>query len=60
MLEIAAVAPTPSVPIVQGNDVVHAPLFETNVRLAGVGSLTVTPVAEDGPLLTTLMLNVTF
>ena len=35
--------------IVQGNGVVQAPLFETNVRPAGVGSLTITFAAADGP-----------
>lgn len=41
--------PAGIVPSEQGNGVVHAPLFETNVTPAGGVSLTVTPVASDGP-----------
>jgi hypothetical protein len=48
------------VPRLQGNAVVQAPVFETNVRPAGVGSLTTTLPAEAGPLLTTVIVYVTF
>lgn len=60
VLEMPAEPPAPSAPIVQGNGVVHPPLFETNVMPAGVGSATVTPVADDGPLFRMLMKNVMF
>jgi len=46
--------PAASVPRLHGYAEVQAPLFETNVRFAGVGSLTVTPVAVDGPLFLTV------
>src|SRR5205085_3150976 len=46
---IVADAPAINVPSEQANGVLHAPLFETNVRPAGVGSETVTPVASEGP-----------
>ena len=47
--------PAARFPIVQGNAVVHAPLFEVKVMPAGVGSLTTTPVALDGPLFVTVI-----
>ena len=43
------------VPRLHGKGVVQAPEFETNVRLAGVGSDTVTPAAWLGPLFVTLI-----
>jgi len=43
------------VPRLQGNGVVQAPEFETNVNPAGVGSLTTTPVAALGPLFVTVI-----
>ena len=58
MLVIAAPPARPSPPIVQGNAVVHEPLFETKIRPAGVGSSTMTPVAADGPMLSSEVLNV--
>src|ERR1041385_1882815 len=42
--------PEASVPTLQGNGVVQAPLFETKAMPIGVGSLTTTFVAGDGPL----------
>lgn len=51
---IVAVWPLVIVPSAQGKAVVHAPLLETKVRLAGVGSLTVTPDASDGPIFVTV------
>ncbi len=48
------------VPREQGKAVVHAPLLETNVRPAGVESLTCTPVASEGPLFVTVMVYVAF
>src|SRR6266550_2237823 len=39
--------------------VVHAPVALTNVRRAGVGSSSETLEASEGPLLVTLMVNVT-
>ena len=47
--------PAASDPSAQGNTVVQAPLFETNVSPVGVGSLTVTFSAVAGPLLVTVM-----
>ena len=41
-------------PSEHGYGVVHAPVFETNVNPAGVGSVTVTPVASDGPAFVTV------
>src|ERR1051325_1506628 len=43
-----------------GNAVVQAPELETNVRPAGVGSLTTTFAALFGPALATTIVNVTF
>ena len=57
---IVAVWPALSVPRLHGYAVVHAPLLETNVRFAGVGSDTVTPVAVDGPLFVTAIVKTTF
>jgi hypothetical protein len=50
---IVALEPDVIVPIAHGNAVVHAPVFETNVIPGGGGSVTVTPVASDGPLFVT-------
>ena len=36
-------------PRLHGYDVAHAPEFDTNTRPAGVGSVTVAPVAVAGP-----------
>src|SRR5450759_1876723 len=44
---------------VHGYAVVHAPLFDTNVSCAGVGSDTSTPGAVDGPLFVTVIEYVT-
>ena len=52
---IVALEPAVSVPIAQGNAVTQAPLFDTNVIPGGVGSVTVTPVESEGPLLVTTM-----
>src|SRR5687768_18093401 len=49
------VEPAPTVPSEQGKAVVQSPLFETKVRFAGVGSLTMTLSAADGPALFTRM-----
>jgi hypothetical protein len=47
--------PLVSVPSAQGKGVVQAPVFPTKVRPEGVGSVSVTAVAEDGPkFLTTI------
>src|SRR5438270_557952 len=52
-------APAVIVPRAHGKAVMHAPLLETNVRFAGVGSLTETPVAFEaantlaGPVIAT-------
>src|SRR5437762_3539154 len=54
-----AVCPTVSVPRLHGNAVVQAPLFETNVRPAGVGSVTTTFAALAGPLLSTSIVKFT-
>lgn len=43
------------VPRLQGKAVVQAPLLKPKVAPAGVGSLTTTAVASDGPLLITVM-----
>src|SRR5689334_543211 len=42
----------------QGN-AVHAPVAETNVRRAGVGSVRFTPCASDGPLFVTVIVKMT-
>ncbi len=47
--------PAATVPNEQGNGVVHEPEFDKNVRPAGVESLTVTPLAAEGPLFVTLI-----
>src|SRR6266545_2856477 len=47
---IVAVAPAATLASVHGNAVVQAPLLETNVKPAGVASLTTTVVAFEGPL----------
>src|SRR4051794_31875010 len=52
---IVAICPAVIVPRLQGNAVVQAPVFETKVRPAGVGSLTTTLPADAGPLLTTVI-----
>src|SRR5205085_9093796 len=48
---IVTMNPDLSVPMLHGYGVVHAPLFEMNVRPAGVGSVTTTFGASLGPLL---------
>ena len=47
--------PLLSVPRLQGNAVVQPPEFETKANPAGVGSLTTTFAAGDGPLLVTVI-----
>src|SRR5437762_208067 len=46
------------VPRLQGVKVAQPPAGGTKVKPAGVGSLSETPLASDGPLLVTLMLYV--
>src|ERR1051325_1059929 len=48
-------SPAFSVPMLQGNGVVHGPAFEAKVRPGGVGSLTTTVAAAEGPRLDTVM-----
>ena len=50
---IVAVCPAVIAPRLQGYGFVQAPVLETNVRFAGVGSETLTAVAVDGPLFVT-------
>src|SRR5215212_5447773 len=50
---MVALWPELRLPSAQGNGVEHAPLLPANVRPAGVGSLTLTFTAADGPLLST-------
>src|ERR1051326_2128925 len=52
--------PAVRVPRLQGKTVQPPPLAETNVRFAGVGSLSVTPVAVDGPLFFTPIVKAMF
>jgi len=54
VLVMVTVAPEFIVPMLHGNAVVQPPVFDTNVRLAGVTSATDTPVAVLGPLLVTV------
>ena len=46
--------PEASVPRLQGNAVVQSPVFETNVRPAGVESVIVTACAAAGPAFATV------
>ena len=50
---MVADCPAAMVPRLQGYAVVQAPELETKVSDGGVGSLTVTPVAVDGPAFVT-------
>ena len=52
---IVRVAPAGTTPSVQGKAVVHAPVVDTQVNPAGVGSRTTTPTASDGPVLVTVI-----
>src|SRR5438045_340700 len=52
---MVAVWPALIVPRLQGKALLHAPLFETNVRPAGVVSLTTTAAAADGPAFVTVI-----
>ena len=52
---IVAFVPDVIVPRLQGNGVVHAPEFDTNVSPAGGASVTLTPVASDGPEFNTVI-----
>ena len=52
--------PAVIVPREQGNAVVHAPELDWNVVPAGVTSVTLTPVASDGPALDTTIVYTTF
>ena len=52
---IVRVAPAGTTPSAQGKAVVQSPVFDTHVRPAGVGSLTTTPAASDGPVLVTVI-----
>src|SRR5262245_45776828 len=45
--------------MLQGNGVVQSPVFETKVRPVGVGSVTLTAAAFEGPLLVTTMVKAT-
>jgi hypothetical protein len=53
---IVRVTPAGIVPRLQGNAVVQSPAFDMNVSPAGVGSLTVTDAASDGPALVTVIM----
>src|SRR5262245_53121796 len=57
---IVRVAAGASVPRAQGKAVVQSPVFETKVRPGGVGSVTTTFVAVDGPWLVTWIVKVRF
>src|SRR5262245_43799952 len=50
-------SPGASVPRLQGKGVLQAPPFETNVTPGGAGSVTITPVAVEGPALVMVMVN---
>ncbi len=52
---IVWVAPATSGPSAQGNALVQAPLVETKLSPAGVGSATETLAASLGPLLVTVI-----
>ena len=52
---IVRVAPAGTTPSVHGKAVVQAPVFDTQVSPAGVGSRTTTPAASDGPVLVTVI-----
>jgi hypothetical protein len=51
---IVLVAPGARLPREQGYAVAHAPALETKTSPEGVGSLTLTPVAFEGPALATI------
>jgi hypothetical protein len=51
---IVRVVPAAMVPRLQGQLLVQAPEFDTKVKPDGVGSLTKTIAASDGPLLVTV------
>jgi hypothetical protein len=53
VLVMVPVWPEAIVPKLQGNAVVQAPAFDTNVNPEGVGSLTCTEQAAPGPLFVT-------
>ena len=53
VVTIVCTAPGARVPSAHGEAVVHAPAFDTNVRPVGVGSVTVTATASDGPAFVT-------
>src|SRR4051812_10689957 len=57
---IETICPAVSVPTLQGNVPLQAPLLETNVMPAGGVSETMTPTASDGPLFFTLIVYVAF
>ena len=50
---IVPTAPAASVPSAHGKAVAQAPAFDTNVRPGGVGSVTMTATASDGPAFVT-------
>ena len=52
---IVRVTPAATAPNTQGNAVAQSPAVDTNVSPSGVGSVTVTPAASDGPPLTTVI-----
>ena len=52
---ITALEPAASVPSEQGKAVTHAPEFETKFKTAGVGLLTATSRASEGPLFLTVV-----
>jgi hypothetical protein len=60
VLVIVRTCPAVIVPRLHGNGVAQAPLFETNVVCAGVGSATVTFAASEGPLFVTVIVYVAF
>ena len=51
---IVRVSPKARAPRLQGNGVVQPPVFEANTRPAGVGSLTSTSCAFEGPRFATV------
>jgi hypothetical protein len=52
---IVRVAAGGNVPRLHGKAVVQSPAFDTKVRPGGVGSVSVTPAASDGPAFVTVI-----
>src|SRR5262245_31065742 len=55
---IILVSPEANDPRTHGNAVVHAPAFDAKINPAGVGSVTVTAAAAEGPALVTISVYV--